>query len=591
MNTDPNHNDQLSQNPININDFQQHLFSLFEKQGDDFKEVSDNFRKNYGQKEILKVISNYNWTNDKDKFQREFSLAVINGLYDGYKLFSKQNNEIEYFEKCIDFIDDFYCMYFTEEFDFNSDQVDIYQTLSSEARNKESLLNFIENKILLIGKPANIVTTDYFDKDSINNDLRNLSDSKSMLNNFLDQFFIRLIKSVSPKFIYTQLNPLMYTNNFSTFLSNKLILLFFHVLTQLNFEFKYFELIISNIGYLLKNEGSIYSKKINDEYYDNVFEDFDYNVNTHIRKLKVKELQFLKENFFGLVNLILFILKINKFNESNTDKDNFFESIFINYYNRNTKSRFYDIIEDIIINNIKPDYKNNDDVKIAKSYLVSLLVFDIVDFIYSNFYYVDEDFKTNQIVELDTDPFKLYNADLKPKGFQEFLQKLIRDLNLIYSNIYCNTEIFLAINDIHSQQQEAIVKLQEKEETWYVVYVPFNHVGFSSYCWVVWKQLLMNNLVNSVLEPSYIFDLFLPCIAALIKREQHFKYMGLDLLLSVTNLINDKDINSLKNIKNYNYFDVMKDIIKFIFAHDTPIPKRNFVAREYFEFIRIFTDE
>jgi len=257
------------------------------------------------------------------------------------------------------------------------------------------------------------------------------------------------------------------------------------------------------------------------------------------------------------------------------------------------------MVEEIIDSSTKPSYNNNDDVKINKCYLLSLLIFDIFDFIYSNFYYVDQNFKNTVDIVLDIDPFKIFTNDLKPKGYLEFLEQLIGNINRIYSNIYNLIDIFLEVNEIHGQQQETIKKLQEKDETWYVIYVPFNHVGFSSYCWIVWKAMIYNKVNNSnkniskvfsVLEPSYILDIFLPIIAALIKREQNFKFKGMEILLSIVNLINDKGIESLKNLKNYNYLDVLKDLIKFIYTHNAPETKKGLISKNYYEFIRIFSD-
>ncbi len=98
-------------------------------------------------------------------------------------------------------------------------------------------------------------------------------------------------------------------------------------------------------------------------------------------------------------------------------------------------------------------------------------------------------------------------------------------------------------------------------------------------------------LLNLVMDPSYILNIFLPIIAALLKREQNFKYMGMEMLFYIVKLVKENEITSIKNLTYYSYIDVLKDIISFIYNNHEPESKRKFVIQGYLELVKLFSDE
>ncbi len=72
---------------------------------------------------------------------------------------------------------------------------------------------------------------------------------------------------------------------------------------------------------------------------------------------------------------------------------------------------------------------------------------------------MDESFKITVDIFLEVDPFKIFNDDLKPRGYIPFLKNLLSHINDIYSNVYSMIEFFLVLNDIQAQHQETITKL------------------------------------------------------------------------------------------------------------------------------------
>jgi len=358
-----------------------------------------------------------------------------------------------------------------------------------------------------------------------------------------------------------------------------------HLLIQVNFHINYFDLILANVGLILKNEGSAFTKKINDELNNNLFGDFDVNKGTEVRQFGIQELEFLEDSFFPLISYIISILEIHSLDEDSKNT----QQIFKNFSNKEVKAKFYEMIEDYIDFGKKPDYKKDpEDSKISKCYLLSLLIFDLFDFIYSNFYTVLDEFLTSKSVSLSIDPFLPLGEKLKPKGFNDLLTNLTSFLKNVYSTIDVVAELFIFINDIHQKKENQILKLQNKEDSWYVIFVPFNHLGFSTFCWISFKESKYS-IQNSVIDPIYLFDLLLHSIHALIKKKGgNFRYMGLDLLTLNANTIKPNSLNSVNVFKNSSFITLLKDIVSIKFNEN--LEKSEYINELFVLYLTIFDE-
>ena len=73
-----------------------------------------------------------------------------------------------------------------------------------------------------------------------------------------------------------------------------------------NININFFNESLTNVSKLLLQEASYYNQKFNNEFYNNVFAEFDFNVDDKVkRKLNNDEFKFLTNNIFKFLYLII----------------------------------------------------------------------------------------------------------------------------------------------------------------------------------------------------------------------------------------------------------------------------------------------
>jgi hypothetical protein len=465
----------------------------------------------------------------------------------------KWNNKEAFFTAMLDLIDLLMKFYIKEEFFYNTKLSEFYATDSQD-------MNGLQLLYLNIGKKAVKRELDLTISESL---------ATKPLNEFLDILLLNLFKYVDIKiiFITTNILPNIYRNK-NAFLAFKLItfnLLIFHKITS---KHKFFNTVLTNIIKLLQPEGNAYCKRMNDELYNNAFADFDYNVESSVRKLNNEEFNFLINIFFlGIINIVQ-VLTVDISSCDLTDIE--------------SRKILFETIDDSIEE--KKGVVSEDNGDVYRGYLMLCFLSDIFEFIFSNLHYLDASFNEKEDIEMNENPFLVYNEKMIPRCYDDFL-KISEDVILrICPDVHMAVKIFLTVNEVKSKHNEKIQNIESQNDYLYYIFEPFNNIGFSIICWLQWKR------GKSIFPYSnlYIFDSMLPIIAALIKRGQNFKYIGFEMLLDLVDKIGHETITNLRLLKNYSFVDLLKDILEFVGGPDHQI-KRAYMNKQFMKLLRILS--
>jgi hypothetical protein len=194
-------------------------------------------------------------------------------------------------------------------------------------------------------------------------------------------------------------------------------------------------------------------------------------------------------------------------------------------------------------------------------------------------------------------PFLIFKENIRPKNYFDFINLVESIIQQITPNFMNLIEIFLKVTDIKNYNEEKIKEIEkESEDSNYFIFESFNPVGFSVLTWIMWKEQKINfdlnrkNYFPILYSNKFLLDICLPIIAALIKRAQNFKFIGMELLYDILNILNEKVIEDMRLLKHYSFEDVFRDLLQFIGGPD-PEPKRIFVTKNILKYVKVLTDE
>ena len=514
-----------------------------------------------------------------------YELKLITIIFNAFLSFQANQKQDLFFNSCVQILDILWNCYllnsFSNKFDESIKVVDkLLHDLISSKNHQNCIYSQLKELFILIGNEDLTTSYQYFNCNTIS-----LPNCRHSINRFLNELIMKILENNVNKEFISSLNFLIHSRNKSSFLSLKLILLFLQSLIKLNYEIKFYDSITMYIALLLKEEGTLLSGKINDERFNFQFSDFDYGNPTNTRKLSLNETNLLKNTLFGFIILILEVLNY---------KDNSFKNkIFVNLNNYSVHYELNDILEECISD--KKIVKNNLQATLYyKSYIFLCFTADILDFVYSNFLYKSECFENSEKFSMDIDPFlSLNHKKIIIKDFQNFISifvfKYLYNLSPNYLELI---HIFIKINEFKGKNAE---KLPKSEEMCYVIYEPFNPIGFSIMSWIVFKFHFINNVLNLNYFPLitgtiYLLDCYLPIIAALFKRGELFIYMGMEILLYLLSLIEDNSINDTKTFTNYSYEELLMDAIK-VAGGQLSNNKKETLTRGIFKYFTILKGE
>ena len=526
--------------------------------------------------------NNENNENDKKEEKKENS-NVFKNIVDELKLIINELKNDDLNKKMFNLIDKF--KKYKEELLKNNLPIEIENLLINELNNVyDFYYNNNNNKIFLEflfdlyeilpyfyhPEPFEIlINYEYFnDENNYNKNNLNSIDfltlfeniySKNNMNLIIDKLIIFLYKNYSDyKSLYIENNLLINYPSRSVFISFKFICLnlFLYNKINVNFNINLFVESLSNVAKILLQESSYYNQKFNNEYFNNVFADFDFNADDKIkRKLNNDEFNFLTKNLFKF----LFIIVFNYYKHITKKFD------FVSNENRII---FWNFIDSHLNGNfIYP--KNENEINIYSFYILFSFILDILSFIYTNFLYLNkETYEQKEFHLKNYDPFFIFvdsNDWKNPNFHMNFINYSLEIFNFHCSDLIKFIEIFLILCDIKTENKENYEKnFQFQSNHSYFLINPMNSVGIGCLTWILNKKNKYKNY-NLIYNLIYIFDVHLPLIAALLKTGNSLKYLALETLFDFIEICNEKPlVKKMENLVHYSFDDVFDDILEFI---------------------------
>lgn len=414
------------------------------------------------------------------------------------------------------------------------------------------------------------------------------------------------------------------------------------------FDHRQFSSLLNILSEILFYEGNLFGKKFNSEIYENEFSDFEYN-NDNNKDVRRKEISYKEFEVYRILfyPFLTFISKIilhvdfiscsNKNNTNNTSKDGFNanskKNSSIALFNKRNYNCFYYSFKEQIeearsslkkkeerennnktdSNNNNDNYNNDNDISNAHSEVKSKLtdfndttknlsnkitsylifIFDLLNFIYSTTQYLDKSFNEREAYSINiTDIYSLDSISnkIKPLDFPLFFNHLFYELftTLLGKNSIHLINRFLYITDFRSDNENIYSYLQSKNDSNYYIYEQFNTIGFAVACSEFYNN--RSTFLSYSLSNATILNTYLPLISALIKREQNFKYLGLELLINIFKNINYLEID-IKRITNYSMIDVVNDLFAFVGGPEPEIKRSRVVKFLSDSFFNKFNSE
>ena len=572
---------------MNENDFVIELQDIFDKGNFPYL-INDNTNKIDFFKAIEKFKIKYdslNYTNLSKDRKREFSKNVITFFADTYEKYKSNDSLNCFYDFILDFMDFLPKLYDLVEFSFDNCCADFIEETKNSLKSKNKILT-LSTLFLKIGNKntssntnlsydsSNIILEEFFQKSKFEYNL----EGESIMNKFIDLLFVSLINESDPKILFVSNNLLNKYKNISSFLSFKIIILNLIILLRIKNKYKFFSSALSNIANFLLPESILFGRKLNIELFDNKFNDFEFDQKGESRKLNHDEFEFLRNNLFPFLNFIVEHLQMQ-------------DTINGDLTSRENKLSFIKLIDNSIDSGkTKIDDYDPRQLFVYQNYLIMCFITDCFEFIFANLHYLDYKFSTEDSLNINTDPFELFQEKIRPRKYKNFIENMFEFIkSKLCSNIVILIEIYLKSCEIKNIKLESINEMVKNEDGTYFVYEPFNSVGFPLICWLIWKENKFNFL-PTVYSPIYILDLFLPISSALIKRGQNFRMMGIDLLFDILTIISDNTVVSLSSLNFYSYEDVFKDLLEFIGGPDIEI-KRIHVTKNLPKVLKILSHE
>ena len=412
--------------------------------------------------------------------------------------------------------------------------------------------------------------------------------SKNNMNLIIDKLILFLYKNYSDyKSLYIENNLLINYPSRSVFISFKFICLHLFLYNKIiqnvnNFNISLYIESLSNVAKILLQESSYYNQKFNNEFFNNVFADFDFNADDKIkRKLNNEEFKFLTKNLFKFLFIIIF---------------NYYKHITIKFDFISNENRmiFWKFIDCHLNGNfIYP--KNENEINIYSFYILFSFILDILSFIYTNFLYLNKETYEQKEFHLNNyDPFFIFvnSNDWKNPNFHLEFINYAKDIFISHcSDLIKFIEIFLILCDIKTENKENYEKaFQFQSNHSYFIIQPMNSVGIGCLAWILNKINKYKNY-NLIYNLLYIFDVHLPLIAALLKTGHSLKYLALETLFDFIEICKEKPlVKKMENLSHYSFDDVFDDILEFIGSQENDY-MRKYVNLKIPKIIGILGDE
>ena len=411
-----------------------------------------------------------------------------------------------------------------------------------------------------------------------------LPNEKSKMNLLIDNLIYYLFQNYKDtKVLLIEYNLLESFPSRSVYISFKFICLYlflYNKMTNNNINITFYNEILTQISRLFSQEASYYNQKFNNEYYNNVFAEFDFNVNDKVkRKINNDEFKFLTNNVFKFLFLIIknFSSHITQFDF--TEKES--RIIFWNYVDK-----------ELNYESINPNTEL--EINIYTYYLLISFSLDILSFIYTNFLYLNKEFTNKKEFHFETyDPFFIFvksNDWKNPIYHIELINYIINLFKTHINDLIQFIEIFLLLSNLKNENIEKFNEVDENSINEYLIINPVNKIGLSIMTWIIDYENKFKN-TYFIYSPLYIFDIHLPLISSMLKSEHNIKYFALETLINFTELFKDKPIiPNLKSLNYYSFNDIFNDILDFIGSQE-PDEMRKYINSKLPKIIGLLDSE
>ena len=398
-----------------------------------------------------------------------------------------------------------------------------------------------------------------------------------------DLIYYLFINYKDIKSLFIEFNLLDTYPSRSVYISFKFICLYlfmFNKMTVDNINITLFNESLTYIANLFFQEASYYNQKFNNEYYNNVFEDIEFNTNDKVkRKLNNEEFKFLTNNVFKFLYLIIKTFSSHLTSFDFTEKES--RIIFWNYFDKT-------------LNNEIIDCKTELEINVYTFYILISFSLDVLSFIYSNFLYLNKEFTSKNEFHFDNyDPFFTFveTNDWKNPIFHYEFITYVKNFYLSYVNDNIKfVEIYLSLTDLKFDFNEKYDFLYEKTTNKYLIINPVESIGISSLIWIINKENKFKN-INYIYSPLYILDIYLPLISSMLKTENLTKYLALETIINFSELYEKKPIiDNLNNLIYYSFYDIFDEILNYIGSQE-PDEMRRYVNSKLPKIINLLDND
>ena len=407
---------------------------------------------------------------------------------------------------------------------------------------------------------------------------------KNKMNLLIDNLIYYLFSNYNDiKALYIECNLLDSYPSRSVYISFKFIclqLFMYNKMTINNININFYDESLTHVSKLLLQEASYYNQKFNNEFYNNVFAEFDFNVDDKVkRKINNDEFKFLTNNIFKFLYLIIKTYSSHLTQFDFTDKES--RKIYWNYVDKQLKQE-----------GINP--KTELELNVYTFYILMCFSLDILAFIYTNFLYLNKEFTSKNEFHFDTyDPFFIFvktNDWKNPIYHIEFIN-YIKNFFLTYVNDLIKfIEIFLSLCDLKVDNKDKFDNSFKSTTNNYLIISSVNSVGLGSLVWILDKENKFKK-TYFIYSPFYIFDIHLPLIAAMLKSGHSLRYLAIESLINFCEFFKNKPIiPNMKSLVHYSFDDIFNDVLDFIGSQE-PDEMRKYVNSKLTKIIGLLSND
>ena len=407
---------------------------------------------------------------------------------------------------------------------------------------------------------------------------------KNKMNLLIDDMIYYLFSKYNDiKALYIECNLLESYPSRSVYISFKFIclqLFMYNKMTINNININFYDESLTHVSKLLLQEASYYNQKFNNEFYNNVFAEFDFNVDDKVkRKINNDEFKFLTNNIFKFLYLIIKTYSSHLTQFDFTEKES--RKIYWSYVDKQLNQE-----------GINP--KTELEINIYTFYILMCFSLDILAFIYTNFLYLNKEFTSKTEFHFDSyDPFFIFvktNDWKNPIYHIEFIN-YIKNFYLKYVNDLIKfIEIFLSLCDLKVDNKDKFDNSFKNTTNNYLIISPVNSVGLGSLVWILDKENKFKK-TYFIYSPFYIFDIHLPLIAAMLKSGHSLRYLAIETLINFCEFFKNKPIvPNMKSLVHYSFDDIFNDVLDFIGSQE-PDEMRKYVNSKLTKIIGLLAND